>query len=709
MNNQYNSLPHTTGNIGTGTQRGPFFNNGINNNPNANPNARNKKSYKSKNARNNFNNKNNSVNNNMNTNLNKQPYNNYNNFGPDYVGCSLPHTQTNGYSNNRNNMSYKFKFDLNNFGNNVTVPPTGTINNNNNGKKYNKKRGGNNNSNYNNYGTGSFVDSITERLNKSLTKEPSLDNSFGEINTMPTSHSLDNLQYHSVNIKLNSPSKMTNSYSFANTSPSRGTQLHHYVDTIHELEVTENFQSNYMNTNLSNNIDSGVDSNSFCSMPLGQMEAINYSNQNSYVSLTASALSSIENVEQHITIKAIQAPSISESSSSFSSPDSQNQNDYETGESQLLVTASEGELSFGYDSMIPNVAENVINNFQIETNYENELKKAVLENTINDMKSSELAEKADDTTTSISSSSSISGSIQELDQLDTLTTPNTVNENTLLDEQEKQLDTPLIQNGATSAFSIGEKEDDCLANESETEIKQTVCTNLISNATKEEKLSALNDTKLQIVKFEEEEINNLVNKIVLDVIAQALLVTPELTVNNDVVKSTISLNTQSDNQGEEALKEEVEVEAVPVEVEAVPVEIEAIPVEIKAIPVEVEAVPVEVEAVPVEVEAVPVEVEAVSEAEIFPVEVEISFDEKFDTVLYNPAVTEITDKLNSSLQIIEHSEINDAKNEVDETNEILNKTEEILSTSISLPAQSKSNKQITQKEPPVDCFSCTIS
>ena len=72
----------------------------------------------------------------------------------------MPHTQVNN-NFNRNGMPYKFnKVDLNTFGNNVPVLP------NNNKKFNNKRRGGGSNNNY--YGTGSFADSITDRLNKSV-------------------------------------------------------------------------------------------------------------------------------------------------------------------------------------------------------------------------------------------------------------------------------------------------------------------------------------------------------------------------------------------------------------------------------------------------------------------------------------------------------------------------------------------------------------
>ena len=138
------------------------------------------------------------------------------------------------------------------------------------------------------------------------------DNSFNELaNTMPTSFSLDNI---GGCINLKNSQKMPNSHSFQTTSPSK---LHKLTEADVIQEVTENFGSN--------NNDSGVDSNSYCSMPAD-------SNKN-YTPLTSDLLSSIECDENENSSK---------NSSSISSPDSQ-KNGYETALSQL-VTASEGKL-----------------------------------------------------------------------------------------------------------------------------------------------------------------------------------------------------------------------------------------------------------------------------------------------------------------------------------------------------------------------------
>lgn len=137
------------------------------------------------------------------------------------------------------------------------------------------------------------------------------DNSFNDLSlSMPTSFSLDNIG-GCINIK-NSP-KMPNSRSFHTKSPSN--RLHKLTDVIQE--VTENFSSN--------NIDSGVDSNSYCSMPASD-------SHKSYTPLTSDLLSSIECDESQS----------SKNSSSISSPDSQ-KNGYETALSQM-VTASEGKF-----------------------------------------------------------------------------------------------------------------------------------------------------------------------------------------------------------------------------------------------------------------------------------------------------------------------------------------------------------------------------
>lgn len=129
---------------------------------------------------------------------------------------------------------------------------------------------------------------------------------------MSTSFSLDSFD-------LGGSPNMATSRSF--TSPSKALKLSE-VETILEQEVIENSSAN-------SNLDSGVDSNSYCSMPASDIK--------SYTPLTSELFSSIEVEETEESSRP------DSSSSSSSAPDSPNQNGYETAISQM---ASEGTQIF---------------------------------------------------------------------------------------------------------------------------------------------------------------------------------------------------------------------------------------------------------------------------------------------------------------------------------------------------------------------------
>ncbi len=76
---------------------------------------------------------------------------------------------------------------------------------------------------------------------------------------------------------------------------------------------------------------------------------------------------------------------------------------------------------------------------------------------------------------------------------------------------------------------------------------------------------------------------------------------------------------------------------------------------------------------------------------------EISFIDNGNSVVYG--------KSDSSAVVIDEAE----EATVESTNEILIKTEKILSGSSSSLKVTDNNGKIVSKEPPVDCFSCTIS
>lgn len=644
--NQYSSLPHTQNGGGVGQQRY-----GTNQQQNGNQNSRN---YKKKH----YNNKRNYNTNPNNPNQNSPQFNNsygYNNH-TDFGLSSLPHTNShNNYNNNRYYHQFN-KFndnapDLNSFGNNVPVPKLA--------EKKRKGRGGGANNNYR--GTGKFNDN--GRLNKSLNKDDSLDNSFNELTTgMPTSLSLDNIG--GLNFKnAITPSKMSNSHSAHNNSPS--TKLTK-ADTILEQEVSETTNSHF------SNIDSGVDSNSYSSMPNTDMH------KQSYTPLTSELLSSIECDEEEPS-----STKTSSSSQSSSSPDSPNTvNGYETAISQMT---SEAEMSFGYDSMTAAVnIENTITNFNIESEFTSEietyLNKKTESDAINTYEIEDTPEELptenveEDTTASILSDSSDNASLKE----EAMVAPIPNAEETLLVEEKDKSTTEKVAEDVveeTSEAPSAEVEEtseipsavvtptspvpeivvslvaDIDDEESE---EETPLANSIPNLMSKENISKELETyeevlSLEKIKCAEMEVNDLVNKIVLDVITSAIKV--ETTQETEVK----AVNEES----------EVNIDLVP-------------------------------NYMSLEQEISLVEEKEAAEAKETD-DKEISFIDNDQSVVYGRADT--------SAEIIECAEEDNAA-VVDSTKEILTKTNTILSAS---PLRVSNSSGTIAKEPPVDCFSCTIS
>lgn len=578
---QFTSLPHAGG-VGNG---------------NGNGNSRNyynNRNYKKKGKRNNY--KNNNNNNNNSNSVNNQ-HNNYHNQHSDFGCSSLPHTQNN-YNNNRYNNQYQQfnKFttnssDLDSFGNNVPVPKSV--------KKQNKPRRGGNNNNYRS--TGQFRNANgSERLNKSLNKD---DVSFSELNTMmPTSYSLDNIG--AIN------SSVPSSTSFHNNLPSK---LNKLAEEISEIR---------------NNIDSGVDSNSYCSMPTD--------GQKSYTPLTSDLLSSIEADE-------LEEPA-SKTSSSVSSPstNSPNQNGYETAISQM---ASEAENSFGgFDSVNVN-NENTIVDVEIEAlSYVNQIEQAVLEKYIHEtnviqnidqavgvsVNTETLVENLEDTTTSVSSDSFENDSAKK-NPVDLLT-GNIEKLSINVKEVEAIVEVEEVQ-GEVEKIIDAEK----------VQGEEALATNLMSSSSvqKEMSQSDADEKLLAQMKFAEQEVNDLVNKIVHDVITQAITVAP------------LPDFVESDSHNHMSLEQEInQVEDAQVKEENRCID-----------------------------------------------DLEISYIDNDNSVISSK---EETDAASQSMEIIKGPE----EPAIDTTNDILNKTEQVLSN--SLPKNTLKN-DIAVKEQPIDCFSCTIS
>lgn len=574
---QFTSLPHSGG-VGTG-------------NGNSNRNYFNgNRNYKKKGRRNNYKNNNNNNNNNNTNNVNvnnQQQHNSYHNQHSDFGCSSLPHTQTN-YNNNRYNNQYQQfnKFtsnlpDLDSFGNNVPVPKSV--------KKNNKPRRGGNNNTYRSAGQFSNANG-SERLNKSLNKD---DVSFSDMNSMmPTSYSLDNIG------AINNVSKST---SFHNNLPLK---LNKLTEEISEIP----------------NIDSGVDSNSYCSMPTD--------GQKSYTPLTSDLLSSIEADE-------FEEPA-SKTSSSVSSPstNSPNQNGYETAISQM---ASEAENSFGaFDSINPN-NENTIIDVEIEAlSYVNQIEQAVLEQYIHETNVIENIDQA------VSVSANAETVVENLGDTTTSVSSDSF-ENDFVKEDPVKL---LVENVEKLSITVKEVEPILEVEEVKEEpMVETVQeeTNLMSSSSFQEEISLSKaDMKLLAqIKFAEQEVNDLVNKIVHDVITQAITVAPLPDFVEADIHNHMSLE-QEINQVEEAQVKE----------------------ESRCID-----------------------------------DLEISYIDNDNSVISGK---EETDVASQSMEVIKGPEEPD----VDTTDDILSKTEEILSNS---PAKNVIKNNIAVKEPPVDCFSCTIS
>lgn len=180
----------------------------------------------------------------------------------------------------------------------------------------------------------------------------------------------------------------------------------------------------------------------------------------------------------------------------------------------------------------------------------------------------------------------------------------------------------------------------------EEEEDNKLVTNLISQSTVEVE-EQMSEEMLNSLKFAEQEVNDLVNKIVIDVISQAIHVPAEPTLetiekSEPVITDYDSTNFMSLEQEINKLKEEEE--------------------------------------------------QNVKESNNIE-NLEISYIDN-----------EVTDE-NSSMEIIEKPETNKADEKL-QTEAILRKTDRMLSKSSS---SFKLDNMPMRKEPPVDCFSCTIS
>jgi len=368
----------------TGNNQSSFKGNNFHNN--------NKFNNRNKNNKNNYNN-NTTNNNNSNSNNPQSPNRNQ---GNNYYDQNNDYQNQNNFNNGNNrggfnNGNYgKFNNNMNNNINNNNVN-----NNNNSNRKFKNKKGRNGSfRNYNNGNPSNNEDSydMNERLNQSLNT-----NLYQDMNPrIPSSISLDNFD---SNYKV-SPSKMTNSFSFISTDANSQTQYSYSkTTTILEQDVLledvpfdiekKKPQLVHQST-IDPNSSLANESASFYSTPM------THNIINSNVSPTP-----FHSSDNNLTSEIEENKKLRKSeSSSSSSPDSRDNN--EDSESQLLVTASEGESSFGLETNI----ENTITNVAIESSFALEIESAFEKKSVKGtdcISEEENDQENDKTTTSVDS------------------------------------------------------------------------------------------------------------------------------------------------------------------------------------------------------------------------------------------------------------------------------------------------------------------
>ena len=285
--------------------------------------------------------------------------------------------------------------------------------------------------------------------------------------------------------------------------------------------------------------------------------------------------SQLTSLSSQVTVSGSQTEQSTSSSIASSSPESRNQNEYETGDSQILVTASEGEISFGVERTIVTTGyentflnEHQVTCEQLESSSEDEKnlwpqiicqqKKDDLIDThgSNHEGEFEKVQKAGSSSDD-SSPSSFLESIKEPTSSDV----SLVSEQDSSDGQDKM---PIEQLNIQIGEHTINTETQKISNE---KCSETFALNKSKNKSDlknlhesneefaSERTSCNPETNVwQISESGTEEVSSMVNHIVLDVISCAV---HEIPTNNEFIKEPISIQNESRPESEKEEKQSI--------------------------------------------------------------------------------------------------------------------------------------------------------
>ena len=378
--------------------------------------------------------------------------------------------------------------------------------------------------------------------------------SFDEKSKLPTSISLDNFQYSNISIKK-SPSSSYVPFN-PNNSPLKGVIIQETV----ESETTEAKKASKINETTANNFND--DTISFYSTPLTHTNESTVV-ADAFITPTPYPQTNGESSEDSTSPISSTKNNIETgtSSSSGSSPDSKKLNDDTETEFQMLVTASEGESSFELE---PNI-EKTITNVAIETSFANEIEGAIgnyvvdiqsasikqfIEKTIQeeDSANSDSNKSLDGSTTQADhsnlSSSTASGdtesndkdSSSEIKDIEKIISSIEFNPLLISEETAQQAETvepkkKYIKSNLTSEcldlltpISLT-NDNKTMSDASEFDDMQQSTAQNFEKLLEASAPAQIDKTNLEYLNIEEEEITNMVQKIVTDVISQATQIT----------------------------------------------------------------------------------------------------------------------------------------------------------------------------------------
>jgi hypothetical protein len=403
-------------------------------------------------------------------------------------------------------------------------------------------------------------------------------------------------------------------------------------------------------------------------------------NQNATITTTTTDRSSIESAS-NINIETFSTPlnhlhpaklnsngntsdeptsdeNIHKSSSSSSSPDSRiNSNDV-TSESQMLVTASEGEYSFKTESNIENTITNMTNNgdeiveieeHQIITTITTDVNEINL--VYNTDKKGAAVETKNDTTTSEDD-----GSVVQADQSNISSSSADNSTTTPTAKQNNSSTSAAVENVLNNFNEI------LVIEENKTNDIQT--TNNQEQVIEEKIIQTLDkEAESKYMKIEEEEVSSLVNKIVFDVITQAVDVPAQ---NTTQITTTTTTVLYEENEPTATIQS-TDILSVSFTKNETPAEEQS---------------------------------ESIQAKDINIVEI-ISND---SNKLSSSSSNDLTKPVTAVAAVEAEKEI-----AIDHLNETTPTTTTLNTTTASTTTNNKKGRQSSKKEPVVDCFSCTIA